>query len=295
MKKTEKLILLLFVVFVSSCQQTGDKTGENKEEQVNSDVGFESEELNKVYHRFPSPEEMMSILESANLQYEGDLVNEASKSKEYLNSRAQALNLGVYSADLAYLTLFDKHKEASPYFESLYKLSDELKIASAFDAKLLIRIQSNLNNSDTLKVLMNQAFTSISDFLVANDKERIFAIISIGGFVEALYLSFNLAGDFSEDNVIIQRIADQKLVLENIINYSTRFKDDPALAGALRIIEPIVQMYQEISETPVETKITKSEDGKIIISGGNKITITEEQYNKLKEATLSSRKMITQN
>ncbi len=297
MKNDFRFIILVMAILVLGCKQPPN----NKKEQgqtadsAMSGLGFGKEQLDEIYHRFPSPEEMMSVLKKSDFTFREQVVNIPQKSSEYLNSRAQALNIGVYSADLAYLTVFGKHNEAQEYFESIYDLSSELRIAAAFDRELLKRAQNNLVNSDSLKMLSDVAFTKISNYLVSNDKEKIFAIISIGGFVEALYLSFNYTGEFSENNVIIQRIADQKLVLENIINYSNVYEGDPAVEGAVGMISPIIVSYNEIIETPGQTKVTKAEDGRLIISGGNTITITKEQYEKLKKATFEVRKNITQN
>lgn len=295
MKYLTALFLMIALVFCISCKQAVKTTDNNQAEETKENMGFGEQELEEIYHRFPSPEEMLSILETVKLDYKGHILNGSEKSKDYLNSKSQALNVGVYSADLAYLTLFKKHKESTAYFESIFNLSRDLRISSAFDIKLMRRVQTNMSNPDSLKALTDFAFTKITNYLVSNNKEKTFAIISLGGFVEALYLSFNFTGEFSENNVIVQRIADQKLVLENIISYSRPYKEDPALAGAIEDIYPILEVYNQIVPETGKTVVTKTEDGKIVISGGNKITLTNELYQELKKATFDVRKKITQN
>jgi hypothetical protein len=296
MKNIVKLFLFAIIVTSIGCKNVGQETKSSDSSlSGESEIGFGQEEFDEVYHRFPSPEEMLTILQKDNLVYNGEITNDPEKTADYLDSKSQALNVGIYSADLAYLTLFKRHQESTSYFQAIYNLSTELRISAAFDMELLRRVQRNMANPDSLETLTDYAFTKISNYLVLNDKEKTFAIISIGGFVEALYLSFNFADDFSENNVIIQRIADQKLVLENIVNYSRPYMDDPAMIGALEAIKPIRKVYNKIVSVPGETNITKDENGKIIISGGNKITITKELYEELNEATIQVRKDITQN
>jgi hypothetical protein len=41
--------------------------------------------------------------------------------------------------------------------------------------------------------------------------------------------------------------------------------------------------------------VMKDKSGKLIISGGQKITITQEQYNKLRDASFAARKAIIEN
>lgn len=297
MKYRFKFFLWVLIVVIFSCKQQDGQSERNNDELISEDsnLGYGEEGLDEIYHRFPSPEEMLSILQRDELIFNARILNDPKKATEYLNSKSQALNLGVYSADLAYLTLFEKHKESTLYFEAIYNLSNDLRISSAFDIELLRRVQSNMTNPDSLKALSDFAFGKISNYLVANNKEKIFALISLGGFVEALHLSFNFSEGYSENNVIVQRISDQKLVLENIISYSGPYKDDPAVAEVMEAIVPIRKIYNEIESVKSETVVTKSEDGKIIISGGNKITITHEQFEGLREATIQVRKEITQN
>lgn len=295
MAKTIKMLVLVCIVAWTGCKQSKSPSGKENEGFDNEVVGHDKENIEQIYHRFPSPEEMLLIFNKNEYEYNYQILNDPQKASQYLNSRDVALNMGIYIADLAYITLFEKHNDASDYFEAIYDLSSVLRISAAFDKQLLRRVQDNISAPDSLKALSDFSFTKISNYLVSSKKEKVFAIISIGGFVEALYLSFQFAGDFSEDNIIIQRIADQKLVLENLLGYTMAFQNDPAVMGAVSAIAPIRAVYNELISEEGKTIVTKTADGKLVVSGGNKIVITAEQYAELKEATISVRKKITQN
>ena len=214
---------------------------------------------------------MLDIIDKEKLAFNDELPLPTDRANQFLDSKSQALNLGVYIADLAYITLFQRQKEALTYFQVVYGLSDKLRISSAFDPSMLKRFEDNLNNFDSLKTLSDEALISITNYLSRNDKERVFALISIGGFIESLYLAFQIVDEYSEENEIIQRICDQKL------------------------IHPVRAVYNELVATPEATKVTKNDKGMLIIKGGEKIGITKEQYNKLREATIRTRKKITEN
>jgi hypothetical protein len=196
---------------------------------------------------------------------------------------------------MAYITLFQRQKEAFTYFQVIYNLSDQLRLSGAFDIALMKRFEANLKKPDSLKVIADEAMNNIIDYLVSNDKEKVFAVISIGGFVEGLYIAFNLAGEYSANNPVIQRISDQKLVLENLLGYCQEFESDQNVSVALRLLEPVKAVYDQLIVTSEETKVTQSEDGSLIISGGNKIVMTEEQFIKLKETLFAARTSITEN
>jgi hypothetical protein len=291
------MIKRIFPVIVILMMLNGCRNQKNRDQVESNDItGFDQmEEVKEVYYRFPSPDEMLNFIDREKLAFDDEIILPIDNSKGYLDSKSQALNLGVYIADLAYITLFQRQKESLMYFQVIYGLSDKIRISSALDPNMLIRYENNIQNIDTLKALADEALTDITNYLVKNDKEKVFALISIGGFVESLYLAFQLCGDFSEDNIIVQRISDQKLVLENLINYSLEFAGDQSVSDAINLMHPIRSVYNELVASNTDTKVAKDKDGKLIITGGEKIIISKQQFTKLKEATFTIRKQITQN
>lgn len=285
--------VLLLVICLGGCQNRG-----NVRDHINSEElsGFDQvDEVKEVYYRFPSPDEMLSFIDHEALYFNDEILLPIENANRFLDSKSQAMNLGVYIADLAYITLFQRQKEALTYFQAVYGLSDKLRISSAFNPGMLKRFENNLGNVDSLKVLADISLTDITNHLVKHNNERVLAVISIGGFVESLYLAFRITEKYSEDNMIVQRISDQKLVLDNLMNYALEFAGDKNVSDAISSIHTIRAAYNELIVSSGETSVSKSDDGKLIISGGNKISITEDQFNKLREATYNSRRKITEN
>ncbi len=285
---------ILLILFVLACKNSGTDT-KNKMVEDNLTGLDRMEEMKEIYYRFPSPDEMLDFIDKEELEFNDIALLPVENARGYLDSKSQALNLGVYTADLAYITLFQRQKEALTYFTVVYGLSDKLRISSAFDPVLLKRFEDNLKNIDSLKFLTDEAMINITNYLIENDKEKTFAIISIGGFVESMYLAFHLAGEFEEENLIIQRISDQKLVLENLINYSLEHSGDQNVADAIKLLHPIRAVFNEFITTSDKTTVEKTEDGNLIIKGGEKISITEDQFYKLRDITFETRKAIIEN
>jgi hypothetical protein len=285
--------LLVFLLFSGGCTNRS-----NVSNQIDSDefTGYnELENVKEVYYRFPSPEEMLSFISTEELSFNEEIILPIENANNYLNSKSQALNLGVYIADLAYITIFQRQKEALTYFQVVYGLSDKLRISSAFTPGMMKRFENNLGNIDSLKILADQSLTDITNHLVRQEQEKVLAIISMGGFIESLYLAFQMVEGFSEDNLIIQRISDQKLVLENIVNYALQYAEDKNVAETIKLITPLRAVYSELRVSTEETKVTRSEEGKLIVSGGEKIIISEAQFYELREVTFTVRKKITAN
>lgn len=293
MQLKNTLFIVIILLFFAGCKNpSGNSNQVDGEEYLEND---QIEVAKDIYYRFPSPDEMLNFINKEDLNFNNEILLPVDYSNDYLDSKSQALNLGIYIADLAYITLFQRQKEALIYFQVIYGLSDKLRISSALDPQMIIRYENNIKNVDSLKALGDEALTDITNYLVKNDKERVFAVLSIGGFVETLYLAFQLSGEYSENNLILQRISDQKLVLENLILYAEEFKDDQNVKEALVIIQPIRSLYSELVSIPSETTVKKDANGKLIISGGEKYALSKEQFEKLRNITADIRKLITEN
>jgi hypothetical protein len=286
-------ITLFLIVLSCNSNKSPQQTISINEKEVQS--ANQLQVMQETYYRFPSPDEMLNFINKENLNFNDHILLPVENAPRYLDSKSQALNLGIYISDMAYIILFKRQKEALSYFQVVYDLSDKLRMSSAFDPGLLKRFEDNLKNVDSLKSLSDGAMIKITNYLVQNDKEKTLAVISIGGYIESLYLAFSMVNNYSENNPIIQRISDQKLVLENLLNYSLVYTGDQNVSDAIKILQPIRSCYNSLTTTSSETTVTKDKNGKLIISGGQKISITEEQYNKLRDATFAARKAITEN
>lgn len=286
------LLLFGLCLFVS-CQR--EKKGDAKLAEDNkASTGFSDldETYQELYYRYPAPDEIFRYIDSTGLTYRPGLTHNVSTYKNYLASNTQSIYLGVYIADLAYLTLFRKYKESMDYFEVIYNLSDELRISAAIDQNFRKRVENNLKSIDSLKVISEDAYTHIVNYLAKNNKEKMFAYISVGGFVEALYLVLNLVENFDMDNQTVQRIADQKSAFANLLNYIKAFKDDPAMSDLIVNLNPLQEAFNNITFVKTPTKVVKREDGKIQIKGGIQLNITKEEFNLLRERASEVRAII---
>jgi hypothetical protein len=96
-----------------------------KQQQINAKekevVGINNlQEMQEIYYRFPSPDEMLDFIRGENLNFNDHILLPVASEDKYLDSRSQALNLGVYISDMAYIILFKRQKEALAYFQVVY-------------------------------------------------------------------------------------------------------------------------------------------------------------------------------
>jgi hypothetical protein len=236
---------------------------------------------------------MFSYLDSTGLRFDKTLLLSCRNADNYLGTRDQAINLGVYMADLAYISLFQHYKESIDYLQAVYKLSDKLRISDAFDKNLITRIEKNIKNTDSLDVISDVALNYIISYLSRNEQEDVFAIISVGGFIEFMNISLHLSGEYAGDNVFVSKIADQKIVWENILKFTEQFAgNNKNVDDVLEVIKPLTAFFKQLKTDTKKTTVSKSDEGKLVFGGGNKTLLLKDDLNQLKEIIILIRSKI---
>ncbi len=200
----------------------------------------------------PSPVQISEIIKKHNIPYNFELLNPSSNYSKYETAFKKALNLGVYGADLAYILLYEQYSNSGEYFASVKKLSDGLGILNSLQEKTLERIEKNNENKDSLLVIISDVFRDIDAYLLDNDQTDIGVLILVGGWVESLYFTTKIANE-RHDKDIIQKVAEQKKPLENIIEllqpyYSDKNPEITELTEKLVDISIVFDGIEEIYE-----------------------------------------------
>lgn len=259
-------------------------------DSISAEVDFNG---TKVYYRFPSPQDMIEQINRKNLKYNASLANDPQNASKYLDSYQQTLNLGVYVADLAYITLFGRFSEALNYFEAVQYLSDKLRISAAYDADILNRIQQNLDNTDSLNVISKDAYNKLVKYLTATGKESSIAVISAGAYIESIYLFTQLVGKPGANDPMLQKLADQRFAFENLGVYFSELKGEPHVDQTARLIARFDTIFNHLQTVPAEETTAQMQDGMLVLSGGEKCVLLPDQFLQLKAIAARLRKEIT--
>ena len=110
-----------------------------------------------------------------------------------------ALNLGVYAADIGYLSSYDKTQEAIDYLQSAKQLADGLGVIGSFDVEVLKQFEANISNKDSLTRLLDRTIKRTQSFLVDDNRNKLSAMVIAGSFIEGLYISTGLVKSYPKD------------------------------------------------------------------------------------------------
>jgi hypothetical protein len=189
---------LLITLVLWSC-------GTSKKDENSSDEFKQAEEslkdqIKDVVYNIPSPTEIPYLLEATGAEFNPSLINDRKKVDSYAarNDKA-ALNLGIYAADIGYLTSYDKTQEAIDYLNATKTLADNLGVIGSFDADILKKFEANIANKDSLAGLLNETVQKTDRYLKDDNRNKLASLMVTGSFVEGLYISTGLIKSYPKN------------------------------------------------------------------------------------------------
>ncbi len=201
MKFTRLSALFLSVMITLVLWSCGNsKKDENSSEEFKEAEQSLKDQIKDVVYNIPSPTEIPYLLEATGADFNPSLINDRKKVDSYAarNDKA-ALNLGVYAADIGYLTSYDKTQEAIDYLNATKALADNLGVIGAFDAEILAKFEANIANKDSLASLLNQTVQKTDRFLKDDSRIKLASLMVTGSFVEGLYISTGLIKSYPKN------------------------------------------------------------------------------------------------
>jgi hypothetical protein len=281
------IIIALFSLSLWSCNDgaVNDESITNAEVSADDSIEPSEESVTKVkeiLHSVPSPLDMAAILKKSGAGYDADFLNKVRNVNEYSSAQQQALNLGVYGADLSYASIFNQNQESILYLSCTKKLADKLGLSKAFNDEVIERMEMNVDNRDSLLTIISDTYYNLDSYLKENDRDHISAMIIAAGWIEGLYLGTQIAS--SSESVspkLMQRIAEQKISLENLVALVMSYNTSGSLDFILDDLEQISEAYENVSINESKNTVTEGEDGVTQIGGKTEIDISAQDLEKL--------------
>jgi len=296
------LVLIIPALLGSGCKSDKSKRKPGLlDDSGTAEIVDRIETIKQVYHLSPSPAEMLSVIDVAELSFDVGLLNPPANMDNYLDTKSQTISLGIYITDLAYAALFGRHEETLDYLDVVRTMAEQIRVTGAIDDELIENARNNVEYLDSLFNISNEAFINMLFFCERNDRPNTVIMLSAGAFIESLFLAVNLAGENGQADYILQHLADQKYALDNLMMFAESMKDqDPNVAAVIEDMNPIREIYDDITivagTTTVETeKAADDQPKKLVIGGGSKPTLSKKEFENLKKTTVELRNKLVTN
>lgn len=243
----------------------------------------------RVMLSLPSPIETAMLIKRAGAKYNEDLLNPTTNAANYTTNKSMAIAMGVYGADLSYASIFDQTQTVMKYMATSKKLADALGLLSSIDQNIIKRMESNVNDRDSIIRIISETFMNSNSSLKEDNRPALAALILTGGWIEGLYIATSVTKS-TKDKELIDRIVDQRLSFNDMTKLLEQNSDNPDCAQLLTSLAPVKAAFDAIKVQTSDIVPVTDKDSKITtLKATSKVIITEDQFKKLKEESLKLR------
>jgi hypothetical protein len=246
------MVFILFASLVAGCKSGGSKAP--KEDEAinvptdNSAVIKDIQQAKKIFDALPSPLESAMLIKSAGARFDQALLNPIDNVNNYVTTKSMALNLGIYTCDLSFASLYEQTQLIIDYMNAAKKMADGLGILKAIDQSTIDELEQNINNTDVIMKVVSETFMNSNSYLEDNGQHAVAAMVLVGGWFEGLYISTQLVdmNDFN-GNKLVGRIIDQKLSIDILINLLSQNTGNPAVDELLGQVNKLKVIFDKIT------------------------------------------------
>lgn len=242
----------MFLFSVANC------TSGTKSESANdksADSGLNKQELEQkvkdVVYPLPTAFEVTEMINNIEASYIIGLSNDTENSDNYFTDKAQALNLGVYSADLSYASTYNMQQEVMSYMEASEGLIVELGITGAFSADFVSDVEANIDNKEKLTELITNSFYDTYEYLVKGGKEDLSLLVLVGSWIEGMYISCNISEVVYNNPELVKIILHQKGSLIKLIELLEPHNAHETIKDIIEQLKPIKAVYDSVEESGI--------------------------------------------
>lgn len=282
----KKLIVLFFIisVFFWGCNNHQNQNlVDNDSSSLNIDT-IHTNRVKKIFYNVPSPIEMSSVIQRSGAQFKSNVLCPYKNFEKYTSMTKQALMLGVYGSDLSYVRLFEQIQFAINYLSSIKKLCDAIEIPEDQGSRAIQRMEKNIDNKDSLLQIISETYASVDSYLKDSDRGNTATLVILGGWIESLYIATQISDYANPSNKeIVDRIAEQKYSLANMIELIKAYPDDKDLQSFLPMLNDLKSVYENVNIEYVKGNVVTDQDKKITtIYSVAKVDFSKETFDKIK-------------
>lgn len=263
-QKSIKAGLFFILLFLLAC------TSNTKKKNINDKLEFAmvddhsiANQNNKINYKIPTPMELFIFMNQNETPYLSDILHKPLKYKEYFTNYKKGINFGIYTTDLAYATIYGNNQDAILYFKSAKELATTLGLYEGYGQLIAGRINNNIQNVDSLVEIANDSYNQSITFLENQGSTELLSLILVGSWIEALYISTQSIAVFDINNPIIERIADQQILLENLLSFLESQNQTSNMNSLIVSLKELQEDYDALYFNNEETIITADQFVKI--------------------------------
>jgi hypothetical protein len=98
------------------------------------------------------------LIKSAGALFDDRLLNPIENTKNYSTNKSMALNLGIYTCDLSFASLYDQTQLIINYMNAAKSMADGLGILDVIQQEDIDRLEENIHNTEVIMEIVSQTY-----------------------------------------------------------------------------------------------------------------------------------------
>ncbi len=291
------IIASLALVSCSGGEKNEDENGIGKD-SVATSTETNTPSSYETFFQVPSPGEMLTFIKSVGKKDSKNvaILNKTDNISKYTDNKTKSLNFGIYTTDLSYCSIFNMGAETIKYFKVVKQLGDQLGLSATIQPEIMERLQKNLENSDSLSLITDDLYFSTFETLESGKQGQTLALVVTGGWIESMYLAVSMVDKFNANSPVVQRIADQKYTLENLIEFLKKYEGSSEDVKQVKAdMDALMVAFNLLKEEKLSGNGLKQDGKKKLIEGGVQLIIDEKTFTDIKNKIISIRQSYSAN
>ncbi len=275
-------LLVVVSLLTAGCNDTREPNSNGNNISISPSHSDSTQNVRKVtmvISNIPFPTEILDTLSNVHATYMESLLNPVDNASLYSQSNSQAINIGVFGADLSYVISFEQFQKVGIYMKATKNLTEKAGIPLAFTQQIVERCQKNANNKDSLSRIVYESYNLIDQTLKNDQRKSMEILVLAGGWIEGAYISTQstkMLVSASDKQGAYAILMDQKRYLDVLLNQLDLISDSPycqSVSTSLHEIRSIFNGFKnpsKVNDEIIKTLTEKINDFRSrIVKGGN--------------------------
>jgi len=251
MQKYFYFILLSILVACQSPREKGELSLLDSLENIEiPQPKISDEQINEIINQIPAPIELSAMMKKSGAGYNKNYLNNPENYSKYNSSVEQALNLGIFGADLGYSNLYEENQQSILYVGAIKEMVDELRISQFFNFETIERLAEK-RDLDSLLLLTTQNFNDVNLYFQEQQRSGLSVLMIAGGWIESLFIANQVYSNNQQNTELKETIGEQKIVLKKILELIANYKDSSEQFDHL--YTELMSLMEAFNEVELET------------------------------------------
>jgi len=275
----------IYVIYVNSHLRPHENLDVPYEEVNKGVIDIEVEAVKSITENISSPIEIAALIKEMEVPFNRDYLAPTEYVSGYSTNYAQAFALGVFSADLGYLNMYNKTGSVIDYLSTIKSLADNINVGQYFDFATLKRLASNSANVDSLKYISVHSFNQIDQNLRQRKRGNLSALIIAGAWLEGIYITIQVS-KIKPEPKLLEKIGEQKIILSDLMTLLASYAKDPIFKNYVNEFNTIKSKFDEVKITYEQGEpVTVIENGMMTVVQKDRsvVHLTTQQLNEISQ------------